>query len=104
MTTLAPDTTEDLRWVSEIATKLPGAVDRICAGRSAGQVSPEDMTALVAAAAKLFSDRTDRDGTTALNASADRLSATEAVVLIKALMEATDINLFDLAIWYRRVG
>ncbi|MCB1398230.1 MAG: hypothetical protein H6898_10980 [Rhodobacter sp.] len=101
--TIAP-AAEDLRRLSALIAELPQVVDRVSAARQSGQLSEIEISALVAAAARLFADRMDRDPATVLDVPPDRLNATQAVMLIKALMEVTDINLFDLAIWYRRAG
>lgn len=95
---------DDLRRLSSLIAELPPVVDRICAARQSGQIGEEALSALVAASARLFADRMDRDPATGLDLAPERLNATQAVMLIKALMEVTDINLFDLAIWYRRAG
>ncbi len=97
-------TQDDLQRLSALIDALPPIVDRICAARQSGQIGDEALSTLVAATARLFADRTDRNPATGLSISPDRLNATQSVVLIKALMEVTDINLFDLAIWYRRAG
>ena len=95
---------DDLLRLSALIGELTQVTDRICATRQSGQLDEEALSTLVATTARLFSDRMDRDPGTTLSVPPDRLNATQSVMLIKALMEVTDINLFDLAIWYRRVG
>lgn len=66
------------------------------------QVPDEQIADVLYAAARLFSAKTDRVGTIAWPIREDALNATETVVLVTALLDAADVNLFDMAIWYRR--
>ncbi|MDA3625615.1 hypothetical protein [Saccharopolyspora oryzae] len=68
----------------------------------AAEVADEDIADLLYAAARLFSAKTDRVGKIAWPVHEDALTATETVVLVTALLDAADVNLFDMAIWYRR--
>ncbi|ALG12207.1 hypothetical protein [Kibdelosporangium phytohabitans] len=68
----------------------------------AAEVADQDIADLLYAAARLFSAKTDRVGKIAWPIREDALTATETVVLVTALLDAADVNLFDMAIWYRR--
>ena len=74
----------------------------IVADDGAAAVADEEIAELLYAAARLFSAKTDRVGKIAWPVRADALTATETVVLVTALLDAADVNLFDMAIWYRR--
>ena len=66
------------------------------------EISDEQIADVLYAAARLFSAKTDRVGKIVWPIRADALNATETVVLVTALLDAADVNLFDMAIWYRR--
>lgn len=77
--------------------------DSLSEGPQAAEISDEDISALVYAAAKLARAKADREGRPKWEIGRDVLNATDTVTLVTALLDAADINLFDLAIWYRRV-
>jgi hypothetical protein len=88
-------------------TELSAAVARVdeltrSLASRADAVADDDIAGLLYAAARLFSAKTDRVGKTAWPIREDALTATETVVLVTALLDAADVNLFDMAIWYRR--
>lgn len=94
---------------SPAIAELEGLVARL--GELTAQIAEEERGAEVAdeqiadvlyAAARLFSAKTDRVGRIAWPIREDALNATETVVLVTALLDAADVNLFDMAIWYRR--
>lgn len=70
----------------------------------ADEVSDEAIAESLYAAARLFSAKTDKTGRRDWPVGEDALTATETVVLVTALLDAADVNIFDMAIWYRRVG
>ncbi|WP_235079461.1 hypothetical protein [Amycolatopsis orientalis] len=74
----------------------------IVAEDRASAVADEEIAELLYAAARLFSAKTDRVGKISWPIREDALTATETVVLVTALLDAADVNLFDMAIWYRR--
>lgn len=104
MTETIETSQDEVLRLKALIGQLTALTDRICATRQSGQLDEEALSTLVATTARLFADRVDRDPATTIAVPPDRLNATQSVMLIKALMEVTDINLFDLAIWYRRVG
>ncbi|GKY89950.1 hypothetical protein [Sinisalibacter aestuarii] len=95
---------QDVARLNELVAELSALTERLTAGRLPDDVADADITDLIAAGARLFSARTDIEGKQELAFPPHGLNATQSVVLVTALMEAADINLFDLAIWYRRVA
>ena len=93
----------DLELLNERIAGVKEVAARLIADGKAGEVSSEDIAESLYVAARLFSAKTDRDGKTDWFVGTDALNATETVVLVTALLEAADVNLFDMAIWYRRV-
>ncbi|QTX04411.1 hypothetical protein [Agromyces archimandritae] len=81
---------------------LRDATEAVVEGRLGAELDDADIAAPLYAAARLFSAKIDRVGKIAWPIETDALNATETVVLVTALLDAADVNLFDMAIWYRR--
>lgn len=92
----------NLDELTQARTRLTEAANRVIAGERAGDVPDEDIAETLYAAARLFAAKSDKNGKTAWPVSADALTATETVVLVAALLDAADVNIFDMTIWYRR--
>ena len=90
-----------LDFSRKLAALIETSEQLMAQGQTAG-VSAEDIAEVLYIAARLFSAKTDKQGETAWPLRLDALNATETVVLVTALLKAANINLFDLAIWYRR--
>ncbi|WP_406636734.1 hypothetical protein [Amycolatopsis sp. WGS_07] len=88
--------------LSSLVSRLGEVTSEITAQDGAAAVADEEIAELLYAAARLFSAKTDRVGKIAWPVREDALTATETVVLVTALLDAADVNLFDMAIWYRR--
>lgn len=95
-------TEKNLADLADAIASLRDVTDRIIASGQVGQVTDEQVAEPLYAAARLFSERRDRTGQSNWPIGEDALNATETVVLVTALLEAADVNLFDMAIWYRR--
>ncbi|WP_345153752.1 hypothetical protein [Arthrobacter ginkgonis] len=100
MTTVTTNNT--LTELSETVDRLTELTRQIAQQQLAAGVSDEQIADALYAAARLFSAKTDRVGKRAWPIKEDALNATETVVLVTALLDAADINLFDMAIWFRR--
>lgn len=98
----AAATSAELEELQAAIARLQAAAQTAIAAGQGGGVAREDIAEVLHVAARLFSAHTDRHGKTEWPVRKDALTATETVVLVTALLEAADINLFDLAIWYRR--
>ncbi|MBN9158775.1 MULTISPECIES: hypothetical protein [unclassified Microbacterium] len=96
--TTAPEIAE----LSAVVTRLGELVQHVGEAELGAEVSDEQIADVLYAAARLFSAKTDRVGKIAWPIREDALNATETVVLVTALLDAADVNLFDMAIWYRR--
>jgi hypothetical protein len=51
---------------------------------------------------KLYTVKAEAEAVPPPPVSAERITPTEAVVVISELMRAVNLNLFDLSMWYRR--
>jgi nitrite reductase/ring-hydroxylating ferredoxin subunit len=83
---------------ADAIARLKKAEAVILAEGSASDVPPELIAEALYVAARLFSARTDKLGKTKWHVGEDALNATDTVVLVTALLEAADVNLFDMAI------
>ena len=100
MTTVTTNNT--LADLAETVERLTELTRQVTQQQLAAGVSDEQIADALYAAARLFSAKTDRVGKRAWPIKEDALNATETVVLVTALLDAADINLFDMAIWFRR--
>ena len=97
-----PDSRTGLDELTQARTRLTEAANRVIADGLAGGVAGEDIAEALYAVARLFAAKTDKNGKTAWPVTEDALTATETVVLVTALLDAANVNIFDMAIWYRR--
>ncbi|WP_167756421.1 MULTISPECIES: hypothetical protein [unclassified Amycolatopsis] len=88
--------------LASLVSRLGSLTSEIASSGQAAAVADEEIAELLYAAARLFSAKTDRVGKISWPVREDALTATETVVLVTALLDAADVNLFDMAIWYRR--
>jgi hypothetical protein len=51
---------------------------------------------------KLYAAKSEVDETLAAPISAERATPTEVVVVVSEMLRAVNLNVFDLAMWYRR--
>lgn len=100
--TTQPASRAGLDELARARLRLTEAAARVIADGQAGDVADEDIAEALYAAARLFAAKSDKNGKTAWPVTADALTATETVVLVTALLDAADVNIFDMAIWYRR--
>ncbi|WP_341977707.1 hypothetical protein LTA6_001840 [Microbacterium sp. LTA6] len=102
MTTDSTTTTSAIEELGVLIARLGEVTAQIAEEKLGAEVSDEQIADVLYAAARLFSAKTDRVGKISWPIRADALNATETVVLVTALLDAADVNLFDMAIWYRR--
>jgi hypothetical protein len=87
---------------SRTAAAFAEAAERALASGVASQIDSGEIERVLTAAMKLYAAKADGVATPAPPVSADKLSPTEAVVVISETMRALNLNLFDLSMWYRR--
>jgi hypothetical protein len=88
-----------------MATELAEALDTVeklaNAALARGEAVPEQqLAAAFAALARLSAARCEQEP--ALPVARDALTATETVTVVSGLLRAADLNVFDLAMWFRR--
>lgn len=70
-------------------------------GEWAGVPSGE-LEGVITAAMKLYTAKAEAEGAFPPPVSAEKITPTEVVIVVSEMLRAADLNLFDLAMWYRR--
>ncbi len=65
-------------------------------------VPEADLRAVITAAVRLYAARVEATGACPPPVSAEQVMPTDIAVMASELIRAVDLNLFDLAMWYRR--
>jgi hypothetical protein len=99
---MTADTTTPATELESLVARLGEITAQIAKEERGAEVSDDLIADVLCTAARLFSAKTDRVGKISWPIREDALNATETVVLVTALLDAADVNLFDMAIWYRR--
>jgi hypothetical protein len=93
---------------SEIAGEFCGAANAFVAvaeralARGASRLPDSELQQVFAAAIKLYAARAEAEGGFLPPVPPDKITPTEVVLMVSELLRATNISLFDLAMWYRR--
>lgn len=67
------------------------------------EMAPEELQALLTRAVKVYAARAEtQEGGRVPPIDAEALTATDVVVAVSDMIRAMDLNLFDLAMWFRR--
>lgn len=93
----------ELASLDDVIDRLKAATTSVLDSDQAVDVSDETIAEALYCAARLFAAKKDRVSDLQWPIATDALTATETVVLVAALLDAADVNIFDMAIWYRRV-
>jgi hypothetical protein len=90
----------------EYADALSALAERALAGGAASQIASEDIARVLTAVMKVYAAKVEKETEPAAlpppPVLGERVTPTEAVVLVSELMRAVNLNLFDLSMWYRR--
>jgi hypothetical protein len=84
------------------AAAFAEAAEQVLASGAVAQIDSADIERALTAAMKLYAAKAEAEAAPPPPVSADRLTPTEAVVVISETMRAVNLNLFDLSMWYRR--
>jgi hypothetical protein len=90
---------ESLRHAGAAFAEL---AERALAGGDSAAIPSDELARVMTAATKLYVARAEAEQTPAPPLSADTVTPTEVVVVVSEMMRAVNLNLFDLAMWYRR--
>jgi hypothetical protein len=86
---------------SSAAAAFAESAEQVLGSGAASQIESGDIERVLTAAMKLYAAKAEGVATPAPPVS-DKITPTEAVVVISETMRALDLNLFDLSMWYRR--
>jgi hypothetical protein len=65
-------------------------------------ISSDELASVLTSAMKLYAAKAEAEGQLPAPVSAERLTPTEVVLIVTEMLRACNLNLFDLAMWYRR--
>ena len=65
-------------------------------------ISSSELASVLTSAMKLYAAKAEAEGQLPAPVSAERLTPTEVVLTVTEMLRACNLNLFDLAMWYRR--
>jgi hypothetical protein len=95
-------TAEPRQRLSSAAAAFAETAERVLASGAASQIESGDIERVLTAAMKLYAAKAEAEANPPPPVSADKITPTEAVVVISETMRAVNLNLFDLSMWYRR--
>ncbi|MDH4984159.1 hypothetical protein QEZ47_00995 [Aminobacter anthyllidis] len=97
-------TSEHGAGFSAAAAAVAAAADEALASGTLDKVSEADIAVALAALGKLYSAKVEKSDKIFPPVNQDALTATETAVLVSELLRAADLNVFDLAMWFRRAS
>jgi hypothetical protein len=90
--------------LADLAAAFCDAAQRALAEGDGAALSGGELRPLLTAAMKLYALRAEAEGHPFAPIDADRLTPTEVVLMVTEMLRACNLNLFDVAMWYRRAG
>jgi len=84
-----------------LAEAIVAAMERALTNRDFSAIPNRTLETVMTAAIKLYAAKAEAEGTFA-PVAAEMVTPTEVVMVVTELLRATNLNLFDLAMWYRR--
>ena len=98
MTAAAPTVTPQ---IGSPTLAFAEAVEHALESGEASAVANDELTRALTAAVRLYAAKIDA-GEGFAPVVAERVTPTDVVVVVSEMLRAVDLNLFDLAMWYRR--
>ena len=93
------ETSVEFRILVEALTDV---AERALSSGDFSRVTSSDLERVITAAVKLYAAKAEVEETLAAPISAERATPTEVVVIVSEMLRAVNLNVFDLAMWYRR--
>ena len=78
------------------------AADRALASGKLDQISDAELEAVMTAAVRLYAAKAEASDTEVQPVASDRVTPTDIVVTVSALIRAVGLNLWDLSMWFNR--
>jgi hypothetical protein len=67
-------------------------------------ITDAELTEIMTLATRVYAAKSEAQGLTFEPVDATHVTATEIVVTVSGMLHAANLNLFDVAMWYRRPG
>jgi hypothetical protein len=87
---------------AESGEAFAAAAERALASGDLGSVSNESLARVMTAAVRLYAAKADADGETFAPVEPEKMTPTDIVVTVTALIRAVGLNLWDLSMWVQR--
>jgi prophage DNA circulation protein len=78
------------------------AADRALASGKLDQISDAELEAVMTAAVRLYAAKAEASDTHVPPIASERVTPTDIVVTVSALIRAVGLNLWDLSMWFNR--
>jgi hypothetical protein len=78
------------------------AAERALASGDLDLVADAELERVLTAALRLYAAKVDLDGKSICPVTADKLTPTDVVVSVTAIVRAVGLNLWDLSMWFQR--
>jgi hypothetical protein len=78
------------------------AAERALASGDLDLVANAELERVLTAAVRLYAAKVDLDNTSMSPVTADKLTPTDVVVSVTAMVRAVGLNLWDLSMWFQR--
>ena len=94
--------TEGTQEFHACAERFVNLTERELSSGDLSRVASGDLERVITAAVKLYVAKTEVEGKFPAPVSTEITTPTEIVVVVSEMLRAVNLNLFDLAMWYRR--
>jgi hypothetical protein len=84
------------------AADFVAAVEQAILADDPSSVSDEELRRVLSAATKIYAAKSEAAGRCPSPIDATQVTPTEVVTLVSEMLRAADLNVFDLAMWFRR--
>jgi hypothetical protein len=88
--------------VAELAAIFAEAAERALAQGETAAMPSVELERVITAAIKLYAAKAEAEQALPAPVAAERVTPTEIVMVVTEMLRAVNLNLFDLAMWYRR--
>jgi hypothetical protein len=94
---LSTDTSAD-----SLGADFVEAAERAVSSGRLEQVSDAELERVMTAAVRLYAAKADTENVTARPVTPERVTPTDIVVTVSALIRAAGLNLWDVSMWFNR--
>jgi len=88
---------------TSLGADFVGAAERALSSGKLDQVSDAELEAVMTAAVRLYAAKAEADDAEVRPVTPERVTPTDIVVTVSALIRAVGLNLWDVSMWFNRV-